>query len=609
MLGTVDLFGHPKMMRGFAFLVTISSLHSALFATAAAYQWPDPQYEVLERLLYEGTDINDNPITILTNSCGKRAGDLSPVAAEWLRLSYHDSATHNITDGTGGYYELNRTENIGGGMVVSMNDFAASSNKYVSRADLIALGAVWGVASCAGPVLPFRGGRVDALAPGRFGVPQPEEGLALATEHFAAQGFNATEMIALVACGHTLGGVRNVDFPTVVQVPGPQAVLRAFDGTDAFDAVGVAQYLNGTTQNPLVTVSNTLFQSDLRIFSSDGNVTLQSMNSPAAFNATCAGLLERMINTVPSNVQLTDTIALLPFKVTSAQLTIQDGQLLFDVLVRVAVTAADETANTTPRAITLYWCDARGPAAGCPSHIASFTTVAHPTPFNDVLVSPVTSALRTSFVEYELAVPVDPGRGVGRFWFEALGTAGEGAGAGGEGVVWDNGGAGVVWDNGGAGYAVDDGVVFLQGMGGAGGVGSVVFDVVVGRTHHTIRHHRAPRAHRQLPELHPRRAPPTLLKYTLYTARFTTPNSTTGRPTVDIAVEVDGVRHTVDFARPLPVGAKGRAVAGAAVGAVGSTTVAGVPTAALSTSAASASASATAGRGVGGRRLGRGGRL
>jgi hypothetical protein len=73
-------------MRGFAFLVSLSSLHSALFATTAAYQWPDPQYEVLERLLYEGTDINDNPITILTNSCGKRAGDLSPVAAEWLRL-------------------------------------------------------------------------------------------------------------------------------------------------------------------------------------------------------------------------------------------------------------------------------------------------------------------------------------------------------------------------------------------------------------------------------------------------------------------------------------------------------------------------------------------
>lgn len=59
------------------------------------------------------------------------------------------------------------------------------------------------------------------------------------------------------------------------------------------------------------------------------------MNSPAAFNATCAGLLERMINTTPSNVQLTDAIDLLPFKVTSAQLTIQDGQLLFDVLVRV----------------------------------------------------------------------------------------------------------------------------------------------------------------------------------------------------------------------------------------------------------------------------------
>ena len=133
-------------------------------------------------------------------------------------------------------------------MISSMNDFSASSNKFVSRtclhyrhiyqilnilgADLIALGVIWGVSSCGGPILSFRGGRVDALAAGRLGVPQPQETLEVQTERFRLQGFNATEMISLVACGHTLGGVRNVDFPNIV--PG-NGTLMKFDGTDAYD--------------------------------------------------------------------------------------------------------------------------------------------------------------------------------------------------------------------------------------------------------------------------------------------------------------------------------------------------------------------------------------
>lgn len=131
---------------------------------------------------------------------------------------------------------------------------------------------------------------------------------------------------------------------------------------------------------------------------------------------------------------------------------------------QVAVTAADENANTTPRSITMFWCDARGAAANCPADAASFTSVSHPTQFNDVLVSPVAKALQTSFVEYELAVPVDPGRGVGRFWFAAFSAPG----------------TGVVEDNGGVGYVLDDAVVFLPMMGGSAGAGDVVFDVVVG---------------------------------------------------------------------------------------------------------------------------------
>ncbi len=44
-----------------------------------------------------------------------------------------------------------------------------------------------------------------------------------------------------------------------------------------------------------------------------------------------------MINTVPSTVQLSDAIELIPFKVTRALLTVENSQFVFDVVVRVRV--------------------------------------------------------------------------------------------------------------------------------------------------------------------------------------------------------------------------------------------------------------------------------
>jgi hypothetical protein len=57
-------------------------------------------------------------------------------------------------------------------------------------------------------------------------------------EKFRLQGFNATEMIQLVACGHTIGGVRSVDFPQVVTANASDPsgiVLQDFDTTPQFD--------------------------------------------------------------------------------------------------------------------------------------------------------------------------------------------------------------------------------------------------------------------------------------------------------------------------------------------------------------------------------------
>jgi catalase (peroxidase I) len=72
--------------------------------------------------------------------------------------------------------------------------------------DLIAAGAVVAVSQCGGPSIPFKPGRVMAAAAGPSGVPVPTGTLAQHTAAFQRQGFTATEMIGLVACGHTLGG-------------------------------------------------------------------------------------------------------------------------------------------------------------------------------------------------------------------------------------------------------------------------------------------------------------------------------------------------------------------------------------------------------------------
>jgi catalase (peroxidase I) len=68
-------------------------------------------------------------------------------------------------------------------------------------ADTIALSAVFALEQCGGPQIDFRGGRVDATTVNKPGVPEPQQPLAQHTASFARQGFSATEMIQLVACG------------------------------------------------------------------------------------------------------------------------------------------------------------------------------------------------------------------------------------------------------------------------------------------------------------------------------------------------------------------------------------------------------------------------
>ena len=93
------------------------------------------------------------------------------------------------------------------------------------------------MSTCGGTIIPFSGGRIDAWGPGNTGTPQPQQNISTLTESFSNQGFNQSEMIKLVACGHTMGGVRSTDFPELVP-PNPSSsvpVIDDFDETMQFD--------------------------------------------------------------------------------------------------------------------------------------------------------------------------------------------------------------------------------------------------------------------------------------------------------------------------------------------------------------------------------------
>ncbi|KAJ7838158.1 heme peroxidase [Mycena leptocephala] len=330
------------------------------FATATAWIYPNPQLEALDALRWDQTGFNSQGISRFLGPCNFFFFDATQTtgrsdAADWIRTAYHDMATHNVDDGTGGLdasirfgEEQARAENVGDGFKNTVSVLTAGSNRYVSIADTIAMGAIMAFENCGGPEIPFRGGRVDSDGPNAPGVPQPQDSLDSHIAAFARQGFTQTEMISLVACGHSFGGVQHALFPDVVtdlNDPTDTQSVQHFDSTPAtFDNGVASEYIAGTTQNPLVVGLNDTKNSDKRIFGSDGNVTMLSFaNSPQLFASTCSSLIARMVDTVPSGVQLTEVITPLPIKPANLQLILDGDSMTFTADVRLWNTTAEES--------------------------------------------------------------------------------------------------------------------------------------------------------------------------------------------------------------------------------------------------------------------------
>ncbi|KAJ7239707.1 heme peroxidase [Mycena rebaudengoi] len=415
-------------------------LLALLSTTVSAYIWPSPQLDALEALRFEQSFAAFlQPCDLFSfNSGGDASRSGRSNAADWIRTAYHDMATHIVADGTGGMdgsirfaEEQARPEDAGDGFQNTITALFPGSNRYVSIADMLAIGAIMAVENCGGPEIAFRGGRMDAGEPNSPGVPQPQGDLDSHIASFARQGFTQMEMIGLVACGHTFGGVQHAPFPDIVpdsNDPNNTQSVAHFDSTFVhFDNNIATEYISGTTQNPLVIGQNDTTNSDKHIFGSDGNTTMSSFaDSPELFASTCAELFARMLDTVPSGVQLTEVITPLPVKPQILSLVLAGNELQFSGQVRFWNMTQDSN-----RAVRLLWEDH---FSGSNNATLRFTrAISSSGARNTAVFYTFSTADNISFVSLDAAA------GITKMWF----------------AVNDK-----VEDQNGHGFAVQDDVVF-----------------------------------------------------------------------------------------------------------------------------------------------------
>ncbi|KZL71724.1 WSC domain containing protein [Colletotrichum tofieldiae] len=298
--------------------------------------WPS-DIDELEEIMYQMFNARTRkfadavfPCTKETNGAGRQT------AAEWLRTAFHDMAPANAGAGVGGLdasiqYELSvGGENTGPAFATSMTFFAPYLTRKSSMSDLIALGVYASVLSCGGPSIAYRSGRIDATARGAVGVPQPGNAIQIFRQQFDRMGFTAQEMVQVTACGHTIGGVHSAENPTIVPVDTFANGMAPMDTTaGVFDSKVVTEYLDGTTKNPLVFTMGSArnMNSDFKVFNSD-NATMRAMADNAAFKSVCKTVFEKMVNTVPSGVTLTDAIKPYTVKPVELQLSLASASTL-----------------------------------------------------------------------------------------------------------------------------------------------------------------------------------------------------------------------------------------------------------------------------------------
>lgn len=341
--------------------------------------WPSDVDE-LEEIMYQLTSFRARKFADTVSPCTNEASGPGRLnAAEWLRTAFHDMSTANSFFKIGGLdgslqYELANSENPGPGHKTTLEFMSRFVSPRSSLADLIAAGVYTSVRSCGGPAVPVRAGRKDATGRGPTGVPQPQNSVPIFRQQFERMGFTNEEMIQLTACGHTIGGVHQQEFPDLTP-PGAKDGQAPSDSTAAvFDNKVVTEYLSGKTNNPLVVGPSVKAKrnSDFKVFNSDNNKTIEGMSDPVKFQAICKKVLEKMIDVVPDGVTLTGPIVPYTVKPVNQQLTLADGgtALAWTGYVRVKTTGL---AEDSIRKISIDYKDRNG-SANCGSRPCTFAS-------------------------------------------------------------------------------------------------------------------------------------------------------------------------------------------------------------------------------------------
>ena len=339
------------------FSITLGCLASIFRhgTAAAAPTWPSSMDE-LEDIQQLNTGYRQRGFAEDVTPCSFSIEGPGRIAsAEWIRTAFHDMATGNVFLGTGGLdaslvFELGG-DNIGAAFATTLTTFAPFLSSRSSMSDIIAMGVYTAVRSCGGPVVPIRTGRIDATTAGPPGVPLPQNSLFTFENQFTRMGFNTTEMIAVTACGHTLGGVHAVNFPQIVPAGTAPNDDHLFDSTTVFDEKIASEYIGGNSTDPLTVGPSKAvgMDSDARVFAADGNATIKAMANPKTFASMCTTMLQKMIEVIPSGVTLTDPIVPYDIKPVAMQLTLLGGGTRFqftgEIRVRTTVRSASQIAN------------------------------------------------------------------------------------------------------------------------------------------------------------------------------------------------------------------------------------------------------------------------
>ncbi|OAP57075.1 hypothetical protein AYL99_09188 [Fonsecaea erecta] len=312
-------------------------LASSIRGILADLTWPSA-YDEIEDIMFLNNGYNAREFPILLQPCTIVKEPGHSIAAGLIRTAFHDMAPHNAYTGVGGVdasigFELDSSiypTNTGIAFNNTMHFYSQFFNGRAPMADLVNVGLYQAVRACGGPIVPVRAGRVDATGPGPVGVPQPTDPIPQMIGEFRRMGFSPEEMIAMVACGHSIGGVHSAEHPDIVPPYTTPLGVQDLDSTNAtFDNAVVTEYLDGTTQNPLVVGANPAAYSDGRIFGLNNRRTVSALADPNAYANTCSGILAKMVNTVPNGVQLSDVIAPYELKPSNLQLNVAaDGQTL-----------------------------------------------------------------------------------------------------------------------------------------------------------------------------------------------------------------------------------------------------------------------------------------